>query len=189
MTFNHIYSETDVTDESGVFEEPVSLDEMKDYLRLEGYVDSADSTSDDLSDFDFDDRLITETITASREKIESLTGSYLIPKTIEILFTNGSGNIELPGPNTIITQLLNNQGDEITSDNYKVTGNMWVKLKSPCYCDMVATMNVGYDDMPKSLKIEIMRYAAYLYENRGDNPVDPFSFKITGKYMKKNPIG
>ncbi len=126
MNFNHIYSETDVTNESGVFEYPVSIDDVKDYLRLEGYVDDAESTSDNLSEFDFDDTLISELIQASTEKIESLTGTYLIPKTIEVLFTNGCGNIQLPGPFTTVTQLLNNQGDEITSDNYRVTGNMWV---------------------------------------------------------------
>jgi len=186
MTFNYIYSETDVTSESGVFEEPVSLDEMKDYLRLEGYVDSAESTSDELSDFDFDDRLLTELITTSREKVESLT--YIIPKTIEIVFTNDCGMIELPGPFTELTELLDYEGTEITSDNYKLIGGVWKYLAYPCYCNMTATIEVGYDTCPKDLKKEIMRYTAYLYENRGDEAVEPFSFKIAGKYMKKSGI-
>jgi uncharacterized phiE125 gp8 family phage protein len=188
MTFNYIYSETDVTSESGVFEEPVSLDEMKDYLRLEGYVDSAESTSDELSDFDFDDRLLTELITTSREKVESLTGTYLLPKTIEIHFTNGCGMIGLPGPFTELTELLDSEGTEITSDNYKLIGNQWKYLAWPCYCEMTATLEVGYPVCPKDLKKEIMRYVAYLYENRGDESVEPFSFKIAGKYMKKSGI-
>jgi uncharacterized phiE125 gp8 family phage protein len=188
MTFNYIYSETDVTSESGVFEEPVSLDEMKDYLRLEGYVDSAESTSDELSDFDFDDRLLTELITTSREKVESLTGTYIIPKTIEVVFTNDCGMIELPGPNTQLTELLDSEDAEITSDNYKLIGGMWKYLAYPCYCNMTATLEVGYETCPKDLKKEIMRYTSYLYENRGDESVEPFSFKIAGKYMKKSGI-
>lgn len=188
MTLNFIYSETDITDESGVFEEPVSLDEMKDYLRLEGYVDSAESTSDDLSDFDFDDRLITELITASREKFESLTHTYLIPKTIEVVFTNGCGMIELPGPFTSVTQLLDSEGTEITSDCYKLIGNKWKYLAYPCYCNMTATIEVGYPTIPKDIKKEIMRLCAYLYENRGDEATDDFSFKIAGKFIRGGGI-
>src|SRR5688572_6496764 len=185
MNFNHIYSETDVSDESGEITEPVTLQEMKDYLRLEGYVDVDESTSDELSEFDFDDDLIEEIITASREKFESLTNTYIIPTTIEIVFTNGCGMIELPGPFTEVTELLDSEGTEITSENYKLIGNKWKYLAWPCFCDMTATLEVGYPVLPKNIKINLMRLVAYMYENRGDDQsIAKFASQIAGKYIR-----
>lgn len=185
MNYNAIISIEDVTDESGVFEEPVSLDEMKDYLRLEGYTDDDESTADDLSEFDFDDLLITELITTAREKFESLTNTHLIPKTLEVVFTNLCGMIELPGPNTEMIELLDDNGTEIESTNYTLVGNTWKYLKHPCYCDLTATIEVGYDKIPKGLKIDMMRLVAYMYENRGDDQgIEKFSTQLAGKYIR-----
>ena len=67
---NLIYDIKDITTESGLPEEPVTLQEMKDYLRLEGFVDEEESTTESLSDFTFDDTLINTMISAARQKIE-----------------------------------------------------------------------------------------------------------------------
>jgi hypothetical protein len=185
MNYNAIISIEDITDESGVFEEPVSLDEMKDYLRLEGYTDTDESTADDLSEFDFDDLLITELITTGREKFESLTNTHLLPKTLEVVFTNGCGMIELPGPFTTIMTLVDENGTAIESTNYTLIGNKWKYLKEPCYQHMTATIEAGYPELPKSLKIDIMRLVAYMYENRGDDQsIEKFSTQLAGKYMR-----
>ena len=188
MNYNAVISVEDVTDESGVFEEPVSLEEMKDYLRLEGYVDSDESTSDDLSEFDFDDRLLTDLIRASRELIEEKAGITIVPKTREAVITNLCGMIELPyGPVISITELLDSEGTEITDEFYKIIGNKWKYLAYPCYCNMTITYEAGYEKLPRPIKIDIMRLTAYMYENRGDDPT-VMAAQLVKSYSRKTPI-
>lgn len=168
MNYNAILSITDVTDESGVFEEPVSIDEMKDYMRLEGFVDVDESTVDALSDFDYDDLLISETISAARELIEMKTGLTLIPKTLEVVLTNLCGGQELPGPVGDLVSLLDSSGDEIDAE---LTGNKF-KFMQTTGADMTVTYEAGYGrtglPLPKLIKADIMRVCYYLYVNRGD---------------------
>ncbi len=187
---NDILSKTDVTDESGDFEEPVSIDEMKDYLRLEGYVDDDESTSDDLSDFDFDDRLIADLIRTSREQMERISNSTIVAKTWEVVLTNLCGMQELPmGPVGTIISLYDDNGDEVTSDNYTIVGNNRKFLKSPCQANMTITYEAGYTVVPKSLKIDIMRLTAYLYENRGDDAgIQKFASQLALKYAREGWI-
>lgn len=190
MNYNAVISVDDITDESGVFEEPVSLEELKDYLRLEGFVDIDESTADDLSDFDFDDRLLTEIIKTSRELIEETAGISILPKTLEAVITNLCGMIEIPyGPVTSVIELLDEDDEEITSDSYKVVGNKWKNLKYPCYKHMKITYETGYDKLPMGLKLDVMRLAAYMYENRGDDPtIQKFAFQIASKYSRNTGI-
>jgi len=186
MNYNAEISVNDVTDESGVYEEPVSIDEMKDYLRLEGYVDSDESTSDELSDFDFDDALIADLIKASREAIEEGARISIIPKTLEAVLTNLCGMIEIPcGPVGEIVSVLDEDGVEITSDNYKVIGNKWKYLAYPCYAHLTLTYEAGYETCPKPIKIDIMRLCAYMYENRGeDASIQRYASQLAGKYSR-----
>lgn len=190
MNYNAVISVDDVTNESGVFEEPVSIDEIKDYLRLEGYVDSDESTSDDLSEFDFDDRLIAELIKGGRQLMEEKAGISIIPKTIEAVITNLCGMIELPfGPVISITSLLDCEGNEITSVSYRVIGNNRKYLAYPCYENMTITYETGFDEVPKGIKIDLMRLVAYMYENRGDDPtIAAFASQLVRSYSRKTPI-
>lgn len=186
MNYNAVISWEDVTDESGVYEEPVSIDEMKDYLRLEGYTDFDESTSDDLSDFDFDDPLIADLIKASREAIEEGARISILPKTIEAVITNLCGMIEIPvGPVGEIISLIDENGTEITSDNYKIIGNKWKYLAWPCSCNLTITYETGYEKLPTPLKIDIMRLCAYMYENRGeDSNIQRYASQLAGKYSR-----
>jgi uncharacterized phiE125 gp8 family phage protein len=189
MTYNEIYSIRDVTDESGDFEEPVAIDEMKDYLRIEGYVDDDESTADDLSNFDFDDTLIADLIKASREQIERISASTIVPKTLEAVINNFR-MIELPrGPIGDIVSLYDKDGVEITSSNYTIVGTDRKFLKSPTQCELTITYEAGYSDLPASLKIDIMRLAAYMYENRGDDSsIQKFAAQLAGKYKREGWI-
>lgn len=189
MNYNAVISTEDVTEESGVFEEPVSLEEMKDYLRLDGYIDVNESTSDDLSSFDFDDRLLTDLIRASRELIEEKAAITIVPKTREAVITNLCGMIEIPyGPVISITSLYDCEEAEITSDNYKVIGNKWKYLAYPCYSNMTITYEAGWEVLPRSIKIDIMRLVAYMYENRGEEEVAKFASQLVKTYSRKTPI-
>lgn len=172
--FNAILSIKDVTTTSTVSDEPVTVQECKDYMRLEGFVDTDESTADSLSDFDLDDGLILDLITTARELFERNTNTHLIPKTLEVYFTNLIGRIELPGPVGEITELLDCDGTEIEATGYEVKGNVWKFLKCPKYQDMTITYEAGYGNtgcpaLPEGIKLELKRLVFYLYVNRGDD--------------------
>ena len=189
MGYNEIYSIVDVTDDSGTITEPVTVQEMKDYLRLEGYIDDDESTSDDLSDFDFDDLLITDMIRAAREQIEKISASTIVPKTWEAVINNYR-KIELPrGPIQSIVSLTDVDGVAIT--DYTTIGVFGdrIFLKSPNQCEMTITYTAGYDVVPASLKIDIMRLVSYMYENRGDDAsIQKFASALSGKYRREGWI-
>lgn len=189
MNYNAIISVEDVSDESGVITEPVTLQEVKDYLRLDGYVDAEDSTSDDLSEFDFDDDLIEEMITACRQLMEQKSGLSLVNHTWEAVITNLCGMIEIPyGPVISITSLLDCEGTEIESEYYKIIGNKWKYLAYPCNDNMTITYEAGYSELPKAIKLDLLRLVAYMYENRGDMTVEGFASQLARAYSRKNPI-
>jgi hypothetical protein len=176
----------DVTDASDVGNEPITIQEVKDYLRLEGFIDTGESTSESLSDFDFDDDLISDAITAVREMFEEKCWFHLIPKTLEVVFSNGKGMIELPGPvNGSLTTLKNDEGDVIDTDLITVVGNKWKFLKEPCYNDMVATYEAGYATVPKAIKLDLLRAAAYFYMNRGDKESQIFVSQLANNHSRK----
>lgn len=160
--YNLLIDWEDVTGDSGVYEEPVSISEAKDYLRLEGFVDDEDSPS---SDFDDDDRFLSEMITSARHRLEMWTGLSFIPKTFEIECTNLAGNYKLPfGPVTSITSVTNTDD---TSLDYTTTRNL-SRLKTPLQENIIVTYEAGYTDLPKALKQAILMEVAYRYEHRGE---------------------
>jgi hypothetical protein len=169
MNYNAIVSITDVTDDSGAYEEPVSIQEFKDYMRLEGYIDTDESTADELSDFDFDDSLIAKVLKRSRIKVEKKYNVSLMPKTLEVVITNLCGMQELPYPpiGDVISLYQEDGTTEILAANYTVIGNSNKYLKEPLQKNMVITYDTGVAD--DDYNQEILRLAAYLYENRGDD--------------------
>jgi hypothetical protein len=187
MNYNSVLSVIDISDGSATISEPVTLQEMKDYLRLEGFVDVDESTSFNISDFDFDDQLITDMIKSSRELIEEKAGISIIQKTLEAVITNLCGMIEIPyGPVNSIASLK----DELNNDvEYTMVGNSWRWLKTPCYKNMKMVYEAGYVNLPTPIKIDVMRLCAYMYENRGDDPaVDKFASQLSVKYSRNTVI-
>lgn len=187
MNYNAIISAEDITDESGAFEEPVSIDEMKDYLRLEGFVDTDESPSTELSSFNFDDRLIADMIKGARQLFEEAGGMTLIPKTWSVVLTNLCGMQELPyGPVISITSVKDSDGVDL---DYTITGSKRVYLKTPLQAEMTIVYEAGYDEIPKAIKIDIMRLVTYTYENRGDDAaIQKFGSQLAKKYSRRSFI-
>jgi len=132
MLYNLLLDWDDQTSESGLTE-PLTVAEVKNYLRLEGFIDQSESIS---SDFNDDDALIAELIRSARERIEEFTGLSLIPKTWEIEFTNLAGNFEIPfGPVNTIINVKDDEGDSISTDDFEVSLNGRL-LKNPKYENM-----------------------------------------------------
>lgn len=165
--WNAIHDVSEVA-ESSPITEPVTLEEAKDYMRLEGFQDVDDSSP---VEFDDDDDLIESIITSSREAVEKYCGLSLVSKTLTVLLTNKAGMIQLPyGPVVSVTQLTEEDGTEIEAENYTVLGTHHKYLKSPLYENMYITYTAGYDvdECPESLKQAILIEVLYRYENRGD---------------------
>lgn len=189
MKYNAILSISDVTDASDVGSEPITKQEVKDYLRLEGFTDLGESTSESLSDFDFDDDLIDDIIPAVRGLFEEACGFHLVPKVLEVVLCNGKGMQELPGPvRGALTTLKDDEGEVIDTDLITVVGNHWKFLKCPKYHDMVATYDAGYITVPKAIKTDLIRAAAYFYMNRGDKQSHLFVSQLARKYSRSSFI-
>jgi uncharacterized phiE125 gp8 family phage protein len=165
------------------------VNEVKNYLRLEGFIDSSDSIP---SDFDDDDALIADLITSARERIEEFTGLSLVPKTWEIEFTNLAGGFEIPfGPVNTILNVKDDEGDSISTDDFDVSLNGRI-LKNPKYENMTMLYEAGYTDLPKGLKDAMYKEVAYRYINRGDENKEGMSreaMNLASRYKTVNWLG
>jgi uncharacterized phiE125 gp8 family phage protein len=172
QNYNLVHTVKDITASSGDPTEPVSVDEVKSYMRLEGFQDVDDSDS---TVFDDDDTLISDLIVSARKRIEKYYGISLVPKTLRAVITNLAGDIEIPnGPVQTITSIRDRFGNLITT--YTITGytddetsyDDFIQLECPNYEKMVIEYEAGYTDVPEPMKIEIMRYVTWLFTYRGD---------------------
>lgn len=180
---NHIKDTIDISNESGPVTEPVTLDEMKTYLKLVGFIDDNDSTS--IPEFEDDDDLLEEMITTSRQTLEEELNVSIVNHTWRAVgATNQAGNVQLKyGPVNSITSIKDSEGtayDESDPDVVKLIGDY---LKYPNDCDMTVEYEAGFSDVPKPIITEIKRMVAYMYENRGD--VDGLEgYKYTSAVLK-----
>ena len=171
MLHNLLIDWEDQTAESGIVE-PLTVQEVKNYLRLEGFIDNNESLA---TDFDDDNTLIADLITSARLGLEEYTGLSFIPKTWEIEFDNYAGNFEIPfGPVNSINSLTDSQGDTISATDYTLSINKRV-LKDPTWGELVLNYEAGYTTIPARLKDAMVKEVAYRYMNRGDVNVDGIS--------------
>ncbi len=164
--------------ESGSVTEPVSLDQMKDYLRLEGWEGEDESGSD----FEFDDDLLETMITAARKKAESFCGVSIVSHTWKVLLTNCAGDIDLPyGPVQEITEIKDKNDNDISS--YTLRGYEFKFLESPRKELMTLEYTAGYDEVPEEIKLGIMQTVWFWYNNRGTVDSSSFSSSVTAQII------
>jgi len=179
--YNALLSSKDVSDDSGIITEPVSLLEMRNYLRIQAY----NSGSGTLT---FDDALITDMISAARQMLEERLSISIIFHTWEIALTNLAGRSEIPyGPVIKIWSVSDNTG---AAQTYLTEGNLFLFLVSPCARDIRLRYDAGYNNpateqLPKGIKIDIMRLVTYMYLSRGDETkVEVFVSRLASKYNR-----
>ena len=135
------------------FTEPVSLQEAKDWMRI---------------DFSDDDSVITSQITASRQKCEKYLGLCLVETEVKALYKNSGGDlIELAyGP-------IETDGDGLPvidgiPDGAEIKGfgnQIWISSTDG---ELTLSYTSKFDPIPDWAKDAILNDVAYFYENRGD---------------------
>lgn len=163
QNYNQIHDVQDISSGSGT-SEPVSLEEMKAYLRLQGFIDDDDDTS--VPDFDDDDDLIELLITSARQRFEEHLSASIVEHTWQAVVTNLVGGQKLPyGPLMEVNSITDSDDNDIDFDGIKVRGD---NLVSPCFCNMTVEYEAGYEVVPSGIKEAIMKEVAYRYEHRGE---------------------
>jgi uncharacterized phiE125 gp8 family phage protein len=171
--------------------EPVQLQEMKDYLRIEGFITSPLNTQSAFLD---DNLLIESMIVSARERMEEFTGLTLRRRSFQIEFTNLAGNFEIPfQPVNSISYVYDDEGDSISTDDFEVSLNNRL-FKYPLWPNLQMIFEAGYSEqtIPKGLKEAIMKEVAYRYINRGDENVDGLSkeaMNLAARYKTTNWLG
>ena len=150
--------------------EPVSLSDMKSFLRV---------------DYNDDDDLILSMIKAVRKQCENFTGRSLIEQNYSLFLDNIDRNaIQLPKQPLI--SVLNvkvydrdDMASVLSSDNYNVdligglvvlkTGVNSVRDYNGIEIEFTSGYGVLAEDVPNDLVEGIKRSVSYLYENRGDD--------------------
>lgn len=172
-TYNEVIDIYDIP-QSGNIAEPVTLAEIKNFLRLQGFED--DQESGEVA-FSSDDDLLSELITSARQGLEVFTGWSLVAHTWKVLLTNLAGDSELPFSNGVqsnssgllLDSIVDCNDVTIDEDGYKVIGTNFLVLQTPLKERMMVTYTTS-PTVPKALKQAIMRDVAFHYENRNDLP-------------------
>lgn len=164
MLVNQIINIEEDFDSGGVTE-PVTLLQVKEYLRLNGF-GSEDSGE---QEFDYDDVLIESMITEARMWVEKYTGRFIVPRSLTVVLLNQAGYIRLPGPVAGTLVIKDDNGDTIVAEDYEVIGASFPKIETKFSNRISATYDVGYSTFPKWAENSIMAYIADHYEYRGDD--------------------
>lgn len=134
----------DTSFDDGTVTEPVTLQEAKDWCKI------------DVSD---DDSLITSLITAARIICENYANLSFIKRTVTAKIKNGLGGFVAPyGPVISITSAKDSDDTDIAGFDFD---NAYGGKITVVY-------EAGYEVLPQNLKTALLNQISFLYENRGD---------------------
>lgn len=140
------------TEESSAPTEPVTLEEAKNFCKI---------------DFDDDDNLITSLIVAARQACEAYTNVGFIYRELTAVIDNGNGGSYLPyGPVNDIVSSTDVDGGNI---DINVAGVKWKQVLTPRSRRMNITYNAGYEVLPENLKTALLNEIMFLYDNRSQS--------------------
>lgn len=139
--------------------EPVTLEEAKLHLRVDG---------------NEDDSLITALITAARQKAEEYTRRAFITQTWELAVDTACGVLYLPRPPVQAVETVTVDGGIVATENYALIGPEALHVKVPLYAvnpgGVVIRYRAGYGDapadVPQVIRQAILMLVAHLYEAR-----------------------
>jgi uncharacterized phiE125 gp8 family phage protein len=146
---------------TGAVTEPITLQEAKDYARIDGFSEDA---------------LITSLITMARTHCESYTGKCIVPKTVTITSFTYPYMFQMPyGPLTNelnITKCVTlDQNGVETPLTYQVNAGLFPKiaiLGGPQSYKFKLVYTAGFGVVPEDIKLAIKMMVNTLYERRED---------------------
>jgi uncharacterized phiE125 gp8 family phage protein len=180
---------TDITTTVEPQVEPITIKELKDYLKL---------------DYTTDDAMLTALICTARQWAEKYTSRAFICRTLKAHFENHNEKVRLPYPPinsvTTVTRVRDNESSALTlNTDYYVNGvaDKYLTLTSLSTSNVTpgisprdnlrawnleVTFIAGYgysrEDVPSGIRHGVLRLAAYLYENRDEVEVGTIVAKI-----------
>jgi uncharacterized phiE125 gp8 family phage protein len=158
---------------------------MKDYLRLEGFVDIDESTTESISYFTYDDTLITNMIIAARRKAENYCGISIVFHSWEVLLKNEAGDFELPyGPVQNVTGVTDADENVLDSDSYKFRGLDFKYLVSPLQDNITVEYDAGYEDCPEGIRLAIKQMVAYWYDKRAAGSIPELALTTLANFKR-----
>ena len=161
VSYNQIL---DVSNEAAVATEPVTLQDIKDWGKI---------------DLSTDDTILSALITAARRMCEQYSGMNFTARTVTAIINNLNSGTYLPyGPIGAIASMTDMEGNVIDSGSYKITGNQFKQVQWPTMEYLSITYTGGYTTLPEDLKTAIKAQALYLSENRGDIGMSPLAMQI-----------
>ena len=139
-------------------DEPLSKEEVKDWLRIDG---------------NSDNNIVENLISAARVVIENYLNQSLINRTISVHLNNSCGNICLPfQPFTELVSIKD--ADDNTIDSYLLSNSQFRRLQYPCDDGIKVEYKAGPGiggSIPKVIHTAMLMQISFMYENRGDAEV------------------
>lgn len=149
LSYNQVLDLIDIEPSGPAPDEPVTLEEVKNFCKI------------DVSE---DDTLITMMITSCRLECEQLSNIGFVNRDVELVQNNGNGGAYLPlGPNGDIASVKNIEGTDLT---YKASGTAWKQILEPWHERLYIIYNTGYTTLPESLKLALLECIFYRYDER-----------------------
>lgn len=160
-SYNHIIS----VELEGVSEEPVTLEEVKEFCKI----DEPD-----------DDDLLTSLIPAARALCEDYTGISFVKREVSATISNGNGYAYLPFGPCGDVESIDGKEPEIT----QLKGGAWKQLIWPKCNRVELVYEGGYEVLPNELKTALLNAIYFLYDNRSESGLSPTSKSILKQYRR-----
>lgn len=163
----------DITFDDGEVVEPVQLNEVKNFCKI---------------DISTDDDLILAFMTTGRQMCEAFTGVSFIERDITAYICNENGGMYFPyAPVNEIYSVKNSEGDTLVLDQqYTIKGDKFIRLINPKETDIEISYAAGYAELPEVLKTGLLNAIYYLYDNRsiGTDDIGPIAKMILKPYQR-----
>lgn len=170
VTYNSVL---DIEFDDSAITEPVSLEEAKNFCKI---------------DITNDDDLITAMITAARQQCEAYTNTGFVVRDIVAIVNNENGGIYFPyGPLVEIYSVTDKNGQTlILDDNYETKGVSFVRLTEPKETEIELDYSAGYETLPSVLKLALLNAIYYMYDNRaqGSDNIGPIAKSLLNPYKR-----
>lgn len=169
LSYNCVYDIVDVEPSGGPVNEPVELDDVKNFCKID--------TTDD-------DDLIEILITACRLECEEITNVGFVQREIIVTQDNRNGGAYLPlGPIGTISSVKDELDNDLT---YTTSGATWKQLLTPTVDRIVLTYQAGYEVLPKDLRTCLLECIFFRYDERKvrENAYPPVYLESLKKYSR-----